>query len=221
MTQRPSPAAPQLSNSEESSGAEQVGAVQGEGDGAGAVVAGRDEGAVAAAVDVGQPDQLVAGPDDLLHRGRGAHRRGGEAFDVAGELARHEQLGLGRGDHADQAAAGDRVLRGRRGERLVGDDLAGRVLLVDRAVVDDAAGARVTGAAPGGTFGRARVGRAAGRRGPPDSAGVVVGAGIAAELRPFRLRRRCGAEDGRHHAEQNGAGCSETQRRTSFVGLRG
>ena len=48
---------------------QQAGAVQGEGDGSRAVIAGGDERGVTAAVDVGQPDELVAGPDDLLDGG--------------------------------------------------------------------------------------------------------------------------------------------------------
>src|SRR5581483_12103928 len=132
--------------------------------------AGGCEGRVTAAVDVGQADDLVAGPDDLLHGERCRHRGGGEAVDVARRGAGDEQLRLGAGDDFRDATAGGGVgLPGRRGDD-VGDDRAARGPFVDRAGVGETRGARGHGSVHGGGRGRprrdgrggARHGRAAG-----------------------------------------------------------
>ena len=97
---------------------------------------------MAATVNVRQANQLVAGPDDLLYRRRGGHRRRREPFDVASGHAGHEQLRLGVRGQVDGAAAGGAFgLAGRRWRR-VGNDLAGGGFFVDRALVEEAGGAR-------------------------------------------------------------------------------
>ena len=205
-------------NSEESSGVvEQARAVQREGHGARAVVAGRDERGVAAAEDVGQPDELVAGPDDLLDGGRRGHRRGREAVDVArASCPGTSSSGLVPAVSASAPTALPPVARaadaGRRGGRRadVGDDFAGRGLLVDRARCRRRCCEReVTGSRWSGGRRRRRV-LVAGRRRPAAAPPVF------AARAPGAPAPRCTIK-----LQTNALRVRTRKTATSFVGLRG